>query len=79
MSLRLGNSMFHLSADLSLRTFCSAMGAGGMDYLLARLNISSSYKTGSKVLGNTSRARPICLPKEELYELGSLPLYITSG
>lgn len=50
-----------------------------MDYLLARLNISSSYKTGAKVLGNTSRARPICLPMEEFYGLGSLLRYIISG
>lgn len=50
-----------------------------MDYLLAKLNISSSYKTGAKVLGNTSRARPIYLRKEELYGLDSLPHYNISG
>lgn len=66
MSLKLGNSMFHISVGLSLRTFRSATRAGGMDYLLVGLNVSSGYKTGAGVLGDTSRVRSICLPREEL-------------
>lgn len=66
MSLRLENSMFHISVGLSLRVLPSATGAGGMDCLLVRLNMSSSCKTGARVLGDISRARPICLLGEEL-------------
>lgn len=40
VALRLENSMFHISVSLSLRTFRSATGAGGMGYLLARLSVS---------------------------------------
>lgn len=59
VSLRLGNSMFHISISFSLRTFCSATRAGGMDYLLSGLNVSSGYKTGAGSPGDTSRIRPI--------------------
>lgn len=48
VSLRLGNSMFHISVSLSLRTFRSATRADGMDYLLSGLNASSGYKTGAR-------------------------------
>lgn len=71
--------MCHIIVGLSLRTFCSATGACGMDYLLARLNVSSGYKTGANILGNTSRARPTCLTREELYGLGSVPMSFQDG
>lgn len=45
--------MFRTSVIPSLRTFCPVTGAGGMDYLLARLNVSLGYKTGTSVLGET--------------------------